>query len=55
MASDQLIASSCRPIAVWDLGNLVKPTLDAMEGVFGLRAKDVTDGLRADLSLFRRR
>jgi hypothetical protein len=23
---------------VWDLDNLVKPTLDAMEGVFGLRA-----------------
>lgn len=22
----------------WDLDNLVKPTLDAMEGVFGLRA-----------------
>jgi len=22
---------------VWDLDNLVKPTLDAMEGVFGLR------------------
>ena len=23
---------------VWDLDNLVKPTLDAMEGIFGLRA-----------------
>ena len=23
---------------VWDLDNLIKPTLDAMEGVFGLRA-----------------
>jgi len=23
---------------VWDLDNLVKPTVDAMEGVFGLRA-----------------
>jgi Holliday junction resolvase RusA-like endonuclease len=22
---------------VWDLDNLIKPTLDAMEGVFGLR------------------
>jgi Holliday junction resolvase RusA-like endonuclease len=22
----------------WDLDNLVKPTLDAMEGIFGLRA-----------------
>jgi Holliday junction resolvase RusA-like endonuclease len=22
----------------WDLDNLIKPTLDAMEGVFGLRA-----------------
>ncbi|MER6174422.1 hypothetical protein [Streptosporangium sp. NPDC001681] len=23
---------------VWDLDNLIKPTLDAMEGVFGIRA-----------------
>lgn len=23
---------------VWDLDNLIKPTLDAMKGVFGLRA-----------------
>jgi Holliday junction resolvase RusA-like endonuclease len=23
---------------VWDLDNLIKPTLDAMEGIFGLRA-----------------
>jgi Holliday junction resolvase RusA-like endonuclease len=23
---------------VWDLDNLIKPTLDAMDGVFGLRA-----------------
>jgi hypothetical protein len=23
---------------VWDLDNLIKPTLDAMEGVFGARA-----------------
>jgi hypothetical protein len=23
---------------VWDLDNLIKPTLDAMEGVFGLRS-----------------
>jgi hypothetical protein len=23
---------------VWDLDNLIKPTLDAVEGVFGLRA-----------------
>jgi Holliday junction resolvase RusA-like endonuclease len=22
---------------VWDLDNLIKPTLDAMEGIFGLR------------------
>lgn len=26
-----------RSSEVWDLDNLVKPTLDAMEGVFGLR------------------
>jgi Holliday junction resolvase RusA-like endonuclease len=40
---------------VWDLDNLIKPTLDAMEGVFGLRpwrgtpqpADDQVDEIRA--------
>ena len=31
------LAASRTPNEVWDLDNLVKPTLDAMEGVFGLR------------------
>ena len=26
-----------RASEVWDLDNLIKPTLDAMEGIFGLR------------------
>jgi Holliday junction resolvase RusA-like endonuclease len=40
---------------VWDLDNLIKPTLDAMEGIFGLRpghgtpqpADDQVDEIRA--------
>jgi hypothetical protein len=32
------LAPSRTPNEVWDLGYLIKPTLDAMEGVFGLRA-----------------
>lgn len=32
------LAASRTPNEVWDLDNLIKPTLDAMEGVFGLRA-----------------
>lgn len=30
-------AAATRPDERWDIDNLVKPTLDAMEGVFGLR------------------
>lgn len=44
-----------RPSEVWDLDNLIKPTLDAMEGVFGRRpwrgapqaADDQVDEIRA--------
>lgn len=44
-----------RASEVWDLDNLIKPTLDAMEGVFGLRrwrgiaqpADDQVDEIRA--------
>lgn len=44
-----------RTSEVWDLDNLIKPTLDAMEGVFGLRpwggtpqpADDQVDEIRA--------
>jgi Holliday junction resolvase RusA-like endonuclease len=32
------LAVSRAPNEVWDIDNLVKPTLDAMEGIFGLRA-----------------
>lgn len=32
------LAASRTPNEVWDLDNLIKPTLDAMEGIFGLRA-----------------
>lgn len=32
------LAASRTPNEVWDIDNLVKPTLDAMEGIFGLRA-----------------
>jgi Holliday junction resolvase RusA-like endonuclease len=31
------IAGSQSANEVWDLDNLIKPTLDAMEGIFGLR------------------
>jgi hypothetical protein len=31
------IAASQNVNEVWDLDNLIKPTLDAMEGIFGLR------------------
>src|SRR5262245_35120144 len=31
------LAAARSPNEVWDLDNLIKPTLDAMEGVFGLR------------------
>jgi hypothetical protein len=31
------IAGSQNANEVWDLDNLIKPTLDAMEGIFGLR------------------
>lgn len=30
-------ATPTRPDESWDIDNLVKPTLDAMEGIFGLR------------------
>jgi Holliday junction resolvase RusA-like endonuclease len=44
-----------RASEVWDLDNLIKPTLDAMEGIFGLRpwrgtpqpADDQVDEIRA--------
>jgi hypothetical protein len=32
------LATDRTPNEVWDLDNLIKPTLDAMEGIFGLRA-----------------
>lgn len=32
------LGASRTPNEVWDLDNLIKPTLDAMEGVFGFRA-----------------
>lgn len=32
------LAASRTSNDVWDLDNLIKPTLDAMEGLFGLRA-----------------
>lgn len=32
------LAVARNPNEVWDLDNLIKPTLDAMEGVFGARA-----------------
>ena len=35
---DFRLAQATRAGEVWDLDNLIKPTLDAMEGVFGLRA-----------------
>jgi Holliday junction resolvase RusA-like endonuclease len=34
---DFRIAASKNANEVWDLDNLIKPTLDAMEGIFGLR------------------
>ena len=48
---------------VWDLDNLIKPTLDAMEGVFGLRpwrgtpqpADDRVDRLHAIRACYERR
>lgn len=52
---DFRLAESHRASEVWDLDNLIKPTLDAMEGVFGLRqwrgtpqpADDQVDEIRA--------
>jgi Holliday junction resolvase RusA-like endonuclease len=49
------LAAARSPNEVWDLDNLIKPTLDAMEGVFGLRswggipqpADDQVDQIRA--------
>ena len=32
-------ATPTNPNESWDIDNLVKPTLDAMEGIFGLRPK----------------
>ena len=31
------LAEACTAKEVWDLDHLIKPTLDAMEGIFGLR------------------
>lgn len=49
------LGTARRVSEVWDLDNLIKPTLDAMEGVFGLRpwhgkpqpADDQVDEIRA--------